>query len=135
MRRSSRRNASKPPSNTSAGIDSAPPPPECAATVTLITVTASTAEALALPPGPVQVSMYVSVPATLGETVRLPDVACVPLHAPLAMQELALLLDQVSVALLPTAIEEGFTPIVTVGDGVGDVTTLNDFEALAGANW
>src|SRR5512146_3402400 len=47
---------------------------------------------------PEQVSVNVLLPAPVGVTARVPLVACVPLHAPLALQALALVVDQVSVA-------------------------------------
>ena len=62
------------------------------------------------------------MPLELGVTLKVPLVASVPLHAPLAVQEVALVDDQVSVALWPTVIEVGDTAIVTVGTGGGAVT-------------
>jgi hypothetical protein len=47
----------------------------------------------------------------------LPEVARLPLHAPDAVHELALVDDQVSVALLPTSTVVGFAESVTVGAG------------------
>ena len=44
--------------------------------------------------------------------------ACVPVQAPLAVQEAALVEDQVSVALCPTEIEAGLIVRVTFGAGV-----------------
>jgi hypothetical protein len=50
-------------------------------------------------------------------TLKVPLVASVPLHDPLAAQDVALVDDQVSVALCPTVIEVGVTAMVTVGTG------------------
>jgi hypothetical protein len=77
--------------------------------------TVSVAEAFALPPLPVQVSVYVSVPAAVGVSVAVPLVFSAPLQAPLAMHEVAFVDDQVSVAFEPRIIEVGFTARVTVG--------------------
>jgi hypothetical protein len=57
----------------------------------------------------------------LGLTLKVPLVASAPLHAPLAVQDVALVEDQVTVALWPTVIEVGDTAIVTAGSG-GAVT-------------
>lgn len=54
----------------------------------------------------------------VGETVSVPLVAWLPLHAPLAVQDVALVDDQVSLALPPTSTEVGDTEIVTVGAGL-----------------
>jgi hypothetical protein len=58
----------------------------------------------------------------LGETLMVPLVASLPLQAPLAVQEVALLDDHVKVALWPTVIEVGATEMVTVGAGVVTVS-------------
>jgi hypothetical protein len=50
-----------------------------------------------------------------GETDRLPLVALDPLQPPEAVQDVARVLDQVSVDLPPTVIESGLAVIVTVG--------------------
>jgi hypothetical protein len=71
--------------------------------VAAVTVTLTELGAV-VPPGPVQVRVYVTVPmdAYGPSVVPLPDVPVTPLHPslpvpPLAVQEVALLLDQVSV--------------------------------------
>ncbi len=64
-----------------------------------------------------------SVPAAAGFTARLPDVASLPVHAPLAVQAVALVDDQLSVALLPRVIDVGETASVTVGAGACTVST------------
>ena len=50
------------------------------------------------PEAPEHVRVNVLLPAPLGVTDSVPLVACVPLHPPLALQVLALVDDQVSVA-------------------------------------
>ena len=60
----------------------------------------------------------------------LPEVALLPDHAPEAVQELALVDDQVSVEDAPLATEAGFAESVTVGTGGGggvpDTVTVAD---------
>lgn len=73
---------------------------------------------MSVPPLPVQARVYVSVPACVGVSVAVPLVASEPLQAPLAVHDVALVADHVSVALLPTAIVVGDIPIVTTGAGV-----------------
>ena len=80
-------------------------------------MTVKVAEPLALPPAPEQVNVYVSVPAAVGVSVAVPLVGSVPLHAPLAVQAVALVEDQVSVALPPSVMVAGSTARVTVGAG------------------
>lgn len=67
----------------------------------------------------------------MGDTVCEPFVAFVPDHPPDAVQAVALVDDQVNVALEPDMIDAGFAEIVTVGAGpAGDVTvTLVDCDA------
>ena len=55
------------------------------------------------------------LPPVVGVTVCVPDVAIVPLHAPLAVQEAALVEDQERVALEPSVIELGLAEKLTVG--------------------
>ena len=62
-----------------------------------------------------------------GETLSVPLVASAPLQPPLAVQELALVLDQVSIEEPPEAIEVGLAERVAVG--AGSTVTV----ALAGA--
>ena len=76
------------------------------------------AEALALAPGPVQVSVKVLVPVAAGVSERLPERLCAPLQAPLAVQAVALLEDHVSRVLCPSAIVAGAALSVTVVAGV-----------------
>jgi hypothetical protein len=79
--------------------------------------TATVADALALPPFPVQLSVYVAVPAVAGVSVAVPLVASLPLHAPLAVQEVEFVDDQVSVVLAPSVMLVGLAAMVTVGFG------------------
>jgi len=78
------------------------------------------ADALLVPPEPVQARLKVLV--LVKATVDwLPEVALVPVHplAPEAVQEVALVEDQVSVEVAPFATEVGFAASDTVGAGGG----------------
>ncbi len=86
-----------------------------AGAVPLFTVTV--ADALVLPPLPVQSSVYVAVEA--GETTLVPVRASVPVQPPLAVQEDAFVLDQVRVDEEPTVMELELAVRLTVGAGVG----------------
>jgi hypothetical protein len=66
-----------------------------------------------------------------GVTLCVPDVDSVPLHAPLAVHAVALVLDQVSVAADPAAMLVGLTVILTAGAGVAPAETLNTMDAVA----
>jgi hypothetical protein len=77
---------------------------------------------------PEQVSVYEAVPAAVGVTVSVPLVGCVPLQAPLAVQDVAFVEDQVSVALCPSASEAGLIESVTLGAAA---LTVNVADALA----
>lgn len=81
-------------------------------------LTVRVAEAPPLPPLPVQVKVYVAVPALEGVSVAVPLAASVPLQAPLAVHEVAFVDDQVRVALDPRVIVVGLTDKVTVGCGL-----------------
>jgi len=54
----------------------------------------------------------------------VPLPACAPLQAPLAAQDVALVLDQVNVALPPIVILDGVAASETVGAGGGVTETL-----------
>jgi hypothetical protein len=69
------------------------------------------------------------VPVTLGVSLTLPAVACVPLQAPLAAQAVALVEDQVTTTLWPIVMDAGLTDSVNVGAGA--VLTASDADALA----
>jgi hypothetical protein len=88
-------------------------------------VTATGADALVLPPTPVHVMSYERFPAALCVTLSLPLVCGVPLHAPLALHEVALVLDQVRVRGCPTKTFVELVEITTVGGlGIVSVATL-----------
>jgi hypothetical protein len=81
-------------------------------------LTVSVVEAPPVPPLPAHVSVYVSVPAAAGVSDCVPLVFCVPLQAPLAVHEVALVDDQVNVALEPRVMAAELKERVTVGCGV-----------------
>ena len=58
------------------------------------------------------------------ETVWVPENAALPLHAPDAVQEVALVEDQVKVALPPEVTEDTDVVRVTVGGTTGTVTVI-----------
>ena len=62
----------------------------------------------------------------VGDTPNVPLVPSVPVQPPEAVHEVALVLDQVSVELLPEAIEVGLAVSVTVG---ADEVTVTVAEA------
>lgn len=90
--------------------------------------TVSVAVLLALPPAPLQVSSYESVPTADGVTDWVPLVVSVPVQSPLAVHEVALVEDQVRVALEPRIRLVGETEIVTVR--VAGALTVRVVEAL-----
>lgn len=61
--------------------------------------------------------------------LKVPLVASAPLHVPLAVQDVALVEDQITVALWPMVIEVGDTAIVTVGSA--GALTVNVAVAVA----
>jgi hypothetical protein len=87
----------------------------------VLLVTSSVAVPLPVPPAPVQLSAYCDEPAVLGVTVAVPLVAFVPLHPPLAVHDVAFVLDHVSVDDCPSVIDVGFSEIVTVDTGAATV--------------
>lgn len=62
--------------------------------------------------------------------VNAPLVACAPLHAPLAVQEVALVLLQVSVEVAPVTTLPGLAESVTVGSGSALTVTVADCAAV-----
>ena len=88
--------------------------------------TMTVTEALVLPPGPVQVREKLLL-ALSAPVDWLPEVVLLPDHAPEAVQEVALVDDQVSVEDAPLATEVGFA----VSDTVGRGSTVTVAEALA----
>lgn len=91
-------------------------------------LTVTVADWAAVPPVPVQVSVYVAL-ALSAPVDWEPLTALVPDHAPEAVQAVALVADQVSVEALPLTSELGLAVRVTVGAGV-DTATLADCVAL-----
>jgi hypothetical protein len=92
-------------------------------------VTDTVADCTALPPLPLQVSVYVWLAVSAPVDCEPPVAASAPDHAPEAVQDVALVADQVSVELLPLATVLGFAEKLTVGAGV--VTeTVADWVAL-----
>jgi hypothetical protein len=68
----------------------------------------------------------VYTPVVVGATLKVPLPACGPLQAPLAAQEVALVLDQVNAALPPTVILDGVATNETVGIAGGVTETVVD---------
>ena len=91
-------------------------------------VTVTVADCAAVPPAPVQVSVY-TVVAVSAAVLELPEALSVPLQPPEAAQEVALVEDQDKVAFAPLATVLGLAVRVTVGAGVVTVTVA-DCEAL-----
>lgn len=77
-------------------------------------VTVTFTDCVASPPAPVQVSAKEEF-AVSGLVVAVPEVALVPLQLPDAVQEVASVDDQVSVATEPETTDDGATASVTVG--------------------
>jgi hypothetical protein len=63
------------------------------------------------------------VVVVVGDTPNVPLVPSVPVQPPLAVHEVALVLDQVSVELAPAVIVVGFAVSITVGVGMGFTVT------------
>jgi hypothetical protein len=78
-------------------------------------LTVTTAEALAGPPAPMQVSVKVLLAAVNAPVLAEPVVARPPDHAPLAVHEVAFVADQVRVDAAPFAMALGLALSVTVG--------------------
>jgi hypothetical protein len=86
-------------------------------------VTVTVADCAALPPAPVQVRVYVAF--ALSATVDCePLVGWLPDQPPEAVQEVAFVVDQLKVELLPLTTELGFAARLTVGAGAGEVTEI-----------
>jgi hypothetical protein len=95
-----------------------------------ITVTAAVAAAGVVPLAPAQVSVKL-VFAVNAAVVALPLSVCDPLQPPKAVQEVALVVVQVSVEVPPVATLVGFAVNDTVGDG-GIAVTVTLAVAAAG---
>lgn len=97
-------------------------------TVGAAVVTETVADCVALPPLPVQLSVYVAL-ADKAPVLCDPLTPLTPDQDPAAVQPVALFADQVRVALLPFVTVLGLTEMVTVGTGC--VTeTVTDCAAL-----
>lgn len=79
-------------------------------------VTVTFTDCVADPPAPVQVSANAEL-AVRAPVDAVPDVALLPLQLPEAVQDVALVDDQVSVAAEPDTTDDGATASVTVGAG------------------
>ncbi len=84
-------------------------------------VTVTVADCAALPPAPVQVRVYV-VFALSAPVECEPLVGWLPDQPPEAVQEVAFVVDQLKVELLPLTTELGLAARLTVGAGAGEVT-------------
>jgi len=93
-----------------------------------VAVTVTDAEAI--PPAPVHERLKVDV-AGKGPVDSDPPVARLPLHAPDAVQPVALVDDHVSVADPPTVTDVGLAVSDTVGGGGGAAVTVTVVDALA----
>ena len=80
---------------------------------------------LALPPGPVQLSVNILVSLN-GPTLSLPDVGLLPDHAPPALHEVALVVDQLNVEVPLALTVVGLAVSVMVGRGGGATVTVTD---------
>jgi hypothetical protein len=83
----------------------------------VIVLTVTVALPLVLPPAPVQLSVYVEV--DVGDTANVPLVACDPVHAPLAVQDVVFVDDHVNVLLDPLLTVAGLAEKFTVGAVAG----------------
>jgi hypothetical protein len=82
-------------------------------------LTVTVVDAMAEPPVPIHVSVYELV--LLGVILKVPLVASLPLHAPLAVHDVAFVEDQFKVALPPEAMLDGFAESLTVGAAVSAI--------------
>ena len=91
-------------------------------------------EAVAEPPAPVQVIVYVFVVESVSVITLVPEVSIASLQSPEALHEVASVEDQVNVKDSSTSTVEALDEIVAVGSGGGLVTvteTLSDAEPPA----
>ena len=92
-------------------------------------VTDTVADCVALPPAPVQVREYVALAVSAPVDCE-PLRGSLPDHAPEAVHEVALLDDQVKVALLPLVTVLGLALMLTVAVGFGVTVTVVDWAAV-----
>jgi hypothetical protein len=106
---------------------------DTAATARGAAVTVTAAEPAAVPPLPLQVSVYVSTPTLVGAIWAVPLTPCAPLQAPLAVHDVASVDDQLNVAPAPTTMLAGVAVTLTVG-AAGSVPdcAAGDLAAAAG---
>jgi hypothetical protein len=104
------------------------------ATVGAGAVTETVVDCVALPPEPVQVSVYVA-PAVNVPVEADPLNACAPLHPPDAMQDVALAAVQVRVDACPLATVLGLALKDTVAVAAGATVTVVDWLAFPPAPW
>ena len=93
--------------------------------------TVTVAERLVEPPGPLQLSVNVLLVLVSAPVLAVPEVGFVPLHAPLAVHELASLDDQLRFALPPLGTLVGLALSVTAGAGdAADTVTVTERDVL-----
>ena len=94
-----------------------------------VAATVTVADALALPPAPVQLRVKLAL-AVSKPVDWLPEVALVPDQSPEAVQVVALVDDQISVEAVPLVTDVGFAASDTVGTCDAFTVTLADPLAL-----
>ncbi len=78
-------------------------------------MTVRVAARVVVPPGPAQVRVKVRVPGVVGVTLCEPAVGRSPLQTPVAVQAVAFVDDQLTMAVCPVAMLAGLIVMVTVG--------------------
>jgi hypothetical protein len=96
-------------------------------------VTETVCESLAVPPAPVQVSVNVFAAAVRATLVVDPDIAWLPLHAPLATHDVAFddVQDKTLVAPLGTSVGNAEREMVGIGGAVTETETVRESEPPA----
>jgi hypothetical protein len=82
-------------------------------------LTVTITDCMAVPPGPLQLSVYVLFAVSVPVDAE-PEVGCAPLHAPLAVQAVALVEDHARLLALPAVIVVGLALMLTVGAAITD---------------
>jgi len=85
--------------------------------VALLPCTVTVAERLVEPPGPLQLRVKILLALVSAPVLAVPEVGCEPLHAPLAVHELASVEDQLRLELPPLGTLAGVAVTVSVGAG------------------
>ncbi len=88
--------------------------------------TVTVTDCCVVPPAPVQLKLNILLAAVSAPLLTVPEVARLPDHAPLAVQPVAPVEDQVSAELPPLATLVGFAPNVTVGATGAATETVAD---------